>query len=177
VLHDPIYRDTFPRLFGIASSAPAIPLPDAGVYEAKDPPTGALLPSVGAGAEIRAKTPPGRAGYLVASMGNCTSCTRLDLTKLYRQARPRRIALLGFASGEPERARQLAVSLARDGVDVPIYFDRNAKLTAALNGYYSGRLYFFMPDWKLRWRERDWGIDNYLFSTGRFDRIMRNTSP
>lgn len=177
VLHDPVYQRSFPVLFGIAPRAPVLPTPDASVYEAKDPAAGAPLPRVGAGPEIRARSPRSRGGYLLACLGSCSSCSRLDLARLYGQARPRHVSVLAFASGEAESVRGLAAALARDGVEVPVYIDSDARLAGALNGYYPGRLYYFTPDWRLRWRERDWGIDNYLFTTGRFDRILRNTSP
>jgi hypothetical protein len=177
VLNDPVYRHSLPHLFGNSTPSQASPLPDAGIYEAKDPPLGSELPRNETGVEIRAKASSKNRGYLVAALGDCGSCTRLDLTKLYQQCRPRQISLMGFAHGDASKAKKLATELARDGVDVPIFFDKDSKLTGALNAYYAGRLYFFTADWKLRWRELDWNIDNYLFSTGRFDRIVGNTQP
>jgi hypothetical protein len=176
VLTDPAYRSSFPRLLGFAQASPAASMPDAGIYEAKDPATGTEFPLVGAGSKVRAKSNPKSQGYLVAAMGDCSSCTRLDLARLYRQCRPRHIDLLAIAKGEEAKARQLQFQLARDGIEVPIIFDGDSKLTLALNAYYGGRLYYYTKQWKLRWREREWGIDNYLFSTGRFDRIMENTT-
>lgn len=75
------------------------------------------------------------------------------------------------------RVHQYAAYLRSEGLDVPFYHDADGKLLRDLNAYYTGRLYYFTPDWHLRWRERDMRIDNYLFAAGRFDRIMENSGP
>jgi hypothetical protein len=151
-------------------------MPDAGIYEAKDPKTGTAFPADGEAKEVRSRSISSSRGYLLALMGDCSACTRLDLVKLYRQCQPRKIQLLAIARGDKMKVQQIEQELGRDGIEVPIIFDRDSKLTEALNAYYGGRLYFYTKEWKLRWRERNWGIDNYLFKTGRFDRIMENTS-
>jgi hypothetical protein len=175
VLHDPVYQGILHRWWPFGSPPMALSLPDAGVYEASDPPLGTPFPTTGLGAQIRKQTPPNQRGYLIAAMGDCATCTALSLPKLYSQTKARRISLLAFAYGEAERVRQLAASFRREGMDIPFYHDADRRLTMALNSYYPGRLYYYTSDWRLRWRERDMQIDNYLFTTGRFDRLMENT--
>jgi hypothetical protein len=177
VLTDPIYRTILPGFARQDDARKNYSLPDASVYEAKDPPIGLPLPAGETGAEIRRKTPASKHGYLLAAIGDCNSCTRLNLEKLYSQTRPRGITLVALSKGEADSVRQFGAGLRRNGVDIPLYWDRDGRLSASLNSYYPGRLYYFTPDWKLRWRERDYLIDNYLFRTGRFDRLMRNTQP
>lgn len=177
LLHDPAYQAILRRISLFSSPPPKISLPDSTLYEAKDPALNTPFPDTGIAAEIRSKTPPNPKGYLIAAMGDCASCTMLDLAKIYSQTRERQITLLAFASGETEKVKSLAAAFRREGIEIPFYLDAGSKLSTALNSYYPGRLYYYTSDWKLRWRERDMAIDNYLFRTGRFDRIMENTKP
>jgi len=177
VLHDPVYQIALRRILSFGTAPASYSLPDGGIYEAKDPPIGTPFPKTGLGAEIRRKTPPNKHGYLIAAMGDCATCTSLNLPKLYSQTKKRGITLLAFSYGEAERVQQYAAAFRREGMDIPIFYDADSKLTEAINSYYPGRLYYYTGDWKLRWRERDMHIDNYLFRTGRFDRLMENTEP
>jgi hypothetical protein len=75
------------------------------------------------------------------------------------------------------RTLLIRAKYSRDGIDIPFYRDINNKLSEVLNSYYPGRLYYYTSGWELRWREQGQNIDNYLFNTGRFDRVMENTKP
>jgi hypothetical protein len=172
VLHDPVYRGVLARLLGAGTYVRSAPMPDVSMHEAKDPPLNAAFPSVGVGNEVLAKTARNSRGYLLAAIGDCQACTALDLRKLYSQAKERGITLIAIAYGDEDQIRQYGAQYRRDGVDVPVYFDDDRKLTTALNAYYGGRLYYYTADWK----QRDMHIDNYLFRTGRFDRLMRGQS-
>jgi hypothetical protein len=174
VLHDPIYRGALARLAGATPYNRSLRLEDYSAYEAKDPPLNSPFPSKGVGQAILAKTRRNSKGYLVAAMGDCKGCTSLDLGKLYSQTRERGITLLAFSDGDRDRVRTFEAGYRREGLDIPVYYDLDRRLATTLNAYYGGRLYYFTSDWKLGWRERDGQIDNYLFRTGRFDRLMAN---
>jgi hypothetical protein len=176
VLTDPAYRFTILRAAGATPTTPPYPALNAGALEQKDPPLGSELPRIGVGKDIRIASKPSRGGYLLAFIGDCASCSKLDLEKLQSQTRARGITLIVLSNGEDSRVTAMGESLRRIGVDVPIYRDPDNRLASVLNTYYAGRLYYFTPAWRLRWRERDFGVDNYLFRTGRFDRLMRNTN-
>lgn len=175
MLRDPFYRDRLRALFARSSVSVRPPPMDYAVHEANDPPLGSVLPATAASETIRRTVPVSRQGYLVASLGSCDSCTTLSLRRLYEQTRPRGITLLAIAHGEPERIQEIASSYRREGMDIRLIEDADRRLTAALNAYYIGRLYYFTRDWRLRWMERDGRIDNYLFKTGRFERLMEHT--
>ena len=176
VLYDPYYRAaTASILRRERSPAPAVL--DGSVFEAKDPSVGSPLPHVAAGDALRRAAGPASGGFLVAGLGDCASCSQLVLEKLYRPARKRHIAVVAFSYGEERDLVAYRVQLRRQGLDVPVVRDAGRSLTVALNSYYSGRLYWYDRHWRLRWRERDLSVDNYLFQTGRFDRLMRNVAP
>jgi hypothetical protein len=176
MLRDPFYRDRLRALFAYRSaSVRQPPAMDYALHEANDPPLGAVLPATAASDAIRRSVPQSPNGYLLASLGSCDTCTTLSLPRLYEQTRPRGITLLAIAHGEEERIRQMAASYRREGMQIPLIQDADRKLTVALNAYYTGRLYYFNKDWRLRWLERDSRIDNYLLKTGRFARLLEKT--
>jgi|GEM_PF-5028027 len=177
VLTDPYYRDRLLVALSSRTARAAPDLPDPATYEVHDPALGSPFPQMALGREIRRKLRPSSHGYLVAAMGDCSSCTSLSVPKLYSQTRKRGITLLAVVGGEAARIRDYVAYLHREGLDVPVFRDSDGKLLAGLNAYYAGRLYYYTPGWRLRWRERDAHIDNYLFTTGRFSRIMENAKP
>ena len=175
ILHDPAYLGVLRRIALFNSSPTSFSLPDTSITEAKDPPITTAFPRIGVASQIRTMTPRNEHGYLLVGMGDCAACTKLDLRKLWTQTRKRHITLLVFSTGREEQIRQIASIYLRDGIDIPFYRDLNNKLSETLNSYYPGRLYYYTPEWKLRWREGGMNTDNYLFDTGRFDRVMENT--
>ena len=175
ILHDPAYQGVLRRIALFTSPPASLALPDSGIAEAKDPPVATAFPHTGVALQMRTMTPSNAHGYLLVGVGDCVACTKIDLRKLYNQTRKRHIALLVFSTGEAENVRQTSAIYSRDGMNIPFYRDINNKLSETLNSYYPGRMYYYTPDWKLRWREQGANVDNYLFETGRFDRVMENT--
>lgn len=178
VLSDPCYRATLVafRLPGRRELPAPVPL-DSAVAEARDPAPGSQPPDCAALTAIRHGLRPGAKGVLVAALGDCGSCCRLNLAKLYPHARRHGLAMAVFSDGTAADVQAYREGLHREGIDIPIVRDDGHRLTTALNAYYPGRLYWFTPTWRLRWREQDQKVDNYLFQTGRFDKIAGNTEP
>lgn len=177
VLSDPYYRASLAALRP-RSAAPAAPTPvDALAEEARDPLPGTPLPRCNGGDMLRRLVHPGPNGVLVAAMGDCGSCCRLNLAKLLPQARRHGLAIVAFSDGAIENVEAFRQLVHRDGSDIAVVHDADHLLTRGINAYYGGRLYWYTPRWRLRWREQDTKVDNYLLQTDRFDAISRNTAP
>jgi len=174
VLTDPVYSTS---LHSRPSTSPMRDLNatlDGSAYEIKDPRTGSQLPAAGIGKEILAQADRTAKGYLLALIGDCGTCSKVNVEKLVQQSRERKIQLLLLSNGDKDQVAHFAMALRRNGLDVPLFRDADGETWRWMNCYYPGRLYYFDRHWKLVWRERDYLIDNYLFSTGRFDRLVRN---
>ncbi len=139
------------RLQSLLHPAPSVPHmqfnPDA---QARfDLPLGIQMPEVSAGAVIRKQTPFSSKGYLVVGLGDCAACIRFDFAKWQRDAAKRHVPLIGFTSATQE---QLAAYRRAEKPRVPIFMDKGNLFNTSLNSYWSGRVFYFDKDWRLRWR-------------------------
>jgi hypothetical protein len=137
-----------------------------------DPHPGTHLPNTTASSAVQKATKNPRRGYLLINVGGCSTCMHTDFRLLEKQAEQYQLKLVMVTSAN----RSTATRFQRDAGArrSPIVCDPDGQLIAAMNAFFTPRMYYYSPDWRLQWIQKDPSRTNYNpFADPDFNRAMR----
>jgi len=167
------YRDNFLReslaLPSFTASRPTLnDLLHPQEQEKRDPELGTTLPENATGAALRAAVRPGKSGYLLIFVGDCTGCLKVDFPRWAKKARQHNVQLVALTQVPRERIGELQSQLNQLNVQAPIVSDPKVEVISAINSYYGGRAYLFSPRWQLEWMAHTLNSDVSFWDTPAF---------
>ena len=142
--------------------------------EKRDPELGTTLPQNTIGASIRAVVRPGKSGYLLVFVGDCTACIKVDFPVWAKKAREHNVQIVGLTQARRERILELQSQLSELNVQMPIISDPNNEVISVLNSYYTGRAYLFSPTWRLEWMAHSLNSESSFWGHKAFQTALEN---
>lgn len=127
---------------------------DPNQQEGHDPPLNSFLPEHEVGQKIRQAAGAGMNGTLLVNLGDCAGCINVDFQRWDKESRKRKIALVAVSYGSEESIRHIETTLSSRNVKIPIVRDPARRIVQDMNGYWSGRAYYFDSAWRLRWIQK-----------------------
>ncbi len=119
--------------------------------EKKDPILNSELPTHDIGVLIRRAAGKPRIGTLLVNLGDCVGCVNIDFALWSKESKKRGIALVAVSYGSAEKVAEMQAKFNAQGDYVAIVRDPDEKIVIGLNGYWSGRSYFYDRVWRLKW--------------------------